>query len=484
MPLLDPTPRSTVWRERLALALQLASLALTGWALWGARLLARWGQFAIGPVIGRAALYALAAWAAGAAITLALYLGAMQWESEDVIHATIRTSKVSIWFAPSVILFTQTSPAAIAAASVLVITATRLLYHEWRLKSPLPEVPPPRSDLFVRALLPRPQFWHDVAPGLAAAFTVQTGVAAVMLHRPLLAGVAFATGLSLATIFATIARAAPARRPDSLPRSVLGLLLTIVLAIGLTVAGMLPHWMQGGGDGFGFGSGSATASAEPQKRDGGAGTSDLPKATDAAFAEGGFPGVILWPEVKPYATLIAPMPQRADGLATVESRPMSIPFSGEYWMYRWPFARPPGNSIRERGTPSALSFKTTDHRPLEMEARHKLDQPIALSCCRMIQLAILNADRFPNTISLELALINSDLPDAPALSLGREPVVSVPDLHSDSVRPVPETIGFPVPATAHIEAFNELKIVFYRDRRRMDQSAKVAIDRFVLIPRI
>ena len=61
--------------------------------------------------------------------------------------------------------------------------------------------------------------------------------------------------------------------------------------------------------------------------------------------------------------------------------------------------------------------------------------------------------------------------------------MSLPDFRNDPVRPVPETIGFPVPATARIGAFNELKIVFYRDRRRMDQSAKVSVERFILLPR-
>ena len=163
---------------------------------------------------------------------------------------------------------------------------------------------------------------------------------------------------------------------------------------------------------------------------------------------------------------------------------MSIPFSGEYWMYRWPFARPPQNSFFQRGTPSALSFKSTDHRPLQMEARHNLEQHIALSCCRAIQLDIRNADRFPNTIALELVLISNDLPGAPSVTLGRELVTSVPDLSKDPVRPMAEMVSFAVPAAASIESFNELKIVFYRDRRRADQSAKVSIERFVLIPRI
>jgi hypothetical protein len=325
-------------------------------------------------------------------------------------------------------------------------------------------------------------FWRDAAPGLLASLTVQTGVAATLLHQPLVAGFAFAAGVSIATIFALTTRAAPVRPPQSLPRSILGVLLTVVLAIGLTVAGLLPRWMRGSGDGFGLGSGAASAASAPPARERGSGTSDLPKVPEAAFADGGFPGVILWPEIKPYATLIAPMPQRADGLATVELRPMTIPFSGEYWMYRWPFARPPKTSILRRGSPASLSFKTTDRRPLEMEARHKLDQPIALSCCRMINLEILNADRFPNTISLELVLIDNELPDAPSLSLGRRPVASVPDLHADPVRPVTETLGFVLPQAPRLHAFNELQIVFYRDPRRMDQSAKVAIERFILIP--
>jgi hypothetical protein len=162
---------------------------------------------------------------------------------------------------------------------------------------------------------------------------------------------------------------------------------------------------------------------------------------------------------------------------------LSIPFSGEYWMYRWPFARPPKNSILQRGTPSALSFKTTDHRPLQMEARHKLDQSIALNCCSMINLAILNADRFPNTITLELVLIDNERYGPPVISLGRQSVSSLPDLHNDPIRPVSETLRFAVPGAAPIDSFNELQIIFYRERRRVDQSAKVAIERFILVPR-
>jgi hypothetical protein len=49
--------------------------------------------------------------------------------------------------------------------------------------------------------------------------------------------------------------------------------------------------------------------------------------------------------------------------------------------------------------------------------------------------------------------------------------------------PVGETLEFKVPAEASMEQFNELKIVFHRARQRVDKSAKVSIERFVLWPR-
>ena len=83
---------------------------------------------------------------------------------------------------------------------------------------------------------------------------------------------------------------------------------------------------------------------------------------------------------------------------------------------------------------------------MQMEARHKLDQAIALDCCSRIDLAIRNTDRFPNTIALELVLIDNERPDAPSLSLGSQMVTSRPDGNQDPIPPVAETLSFPVPS--------------------------------------
>jgi hypothetical protein len=52
------------------------------------------------------------------------------------------------------------------------------------------------------------------------------------------------------------------------------------------------------------------------------------------------------------------------------------------------------------------------------------------------------------------------------------------------VVPVPESLDFPIPANATLDSFNEFKIVFRRAFRRADKSAKLAVDRFILMPRI
>ena len=178
------------------------------------------------------------------------------------------------------------------------------------------------------------------------------------------------------------------------------------------------------------------------------------------------------------------MPQTPDGGGpAVMQRPLSIPFSGEYWMFRWPYARPPKTSYFQRGTPSKLSFSSTDHRPLIMEARHKLDQAVSITCCSAIRLDIRNADRYPNTISLELVLINNEMPGAPSVSLGTANVVSRPDFGHDPVAAVAETLEFTIPANPAPDSFDEFKVVFLRARVRADKSAKVSVERFILIPR-
>jgi hypothetical protein len=241
--------------------------------------------------------------------------------------------------------------------------------------------------------------------------------------------------------------------------------LTFLLALMVGVGG--------GGAGWGVGLGFATGAGEI------AGQGDRPerRTVPETNLPGNYSGVIIWPEVKPVTVLVDPMPVGKGGFGR-QSRPLTIPFGGEYWMFRWPFRRPPPNSYFRRGTPSALSFSTPDHFPMQMEARQKLEQAISSHCCSRLQMAILNADPSPQTISLELILIDRNLPNTVQQSLGKAALTSVPQRRAA----VSEILDFPFPPAPHLEQFDEIKVIFNRAAGCMDKSARVSIERFVLIP--
>lgn len=480
-------------RGRLSLLAEVASLYATGWFVW---------KFSVSPQLAgstpfqlmvRGMTFAAVAWLWSLAIAFLLHIAIRQVEQVDVVGATLRTSAAAVWFAPAIILMTHLSPLALPAALVLVVNATRLLYSDWRQVHPEPErvaiLVPQEAWLLGSGELPVDFFPHHFGSALLIACAIQTAGAAELMRHSLMAAALFALSAALLTVFAISAGAWDEARRPSLPRTIMGLLLTVLLAGSITLVGLAG----GGGDGSGIGTGSGDdplglmhpgqkkASAKPPQAPAGGEAQpkppedkpDVPVVT-GPDVEGSFPGVILWPEIKPVTVLIEPMPAIGGKFARA-AHPFVIPFGGEYWMFRFLLSRPPRNSFFQRGSPANLSFSTTDHWPLQMEAHQKLEQDIDLSCCAKIQLGIANADRYPGTVSMELI--------ASGISLGKAMVTSVPDLTKDPVQAVSETLDYPVPAELSGHPINEFKVIYQRLRGRTDKSAKVAIECFVLVPR-
>src|SRR5262249_47783712 len=131
-----------------------------------------------------------------------------------------------------------------------------------------------------------------------------------------------------------------------------------------------------------------------------------PRGGNIEISDKSFPGVILWPEPEPPKPLVAPSPLSLRSSLT-EEKPASIRFTGEYWMFRPEYVRPPRTSYSRRASPLDLGFITTDHASMHMEAYQKLAHPIDLSCCDEILMEISNQDRFPGTVALELILIDT-----------------------------------------------------------------------------
>jgi len=465
---------------------QIASLLVTGLLIWNSAVRPRLVFERPETILMHALLYACLAWFFAAVITFTLFLFLRGAASERFVWSIFRTAGVAVWFAPACILLSQLSPATLIAALLLVITATRLLYSEWTAGRPpgLARRAAPTSGLFGGWDVRPPVFTRELCTGIAAAVSLQAGVISVWRRQPLFAGAWFVLSAAIVTLFAMVSGAVEDSRPPTLPRSLFGMAMAVLLASGLTVGGLRVARGTGNGEGPGPGAASgkgAFASAKEVLRDlfgdeqqGPGeripGAAPLLTPAPGIASDGSFPGVILWPEVKPVTRLVAP-PPKGLSTGTALARSYSIPFAGQYLLFRFPQLRPPPTSILQRGSPATLAFSTVDHWPLNMEAIQKLDEPVDLSCCSAVRVEIWNADKYPGTVTLELYA--NDKP------LGAAPVRFTPDLQRDPMVAVAESLDFPVKSAGMC---TEFKVTFERMRVRADKSARIAIERFVLVP--
>jgi|ERR1017187_414315 hypothetical protein len=496
-------PGASHFRSYFALGAQIASLFVTGcvvWtcAIWNVALLLEPLPIMIGWVLG----LSLLAWFCCSGMFAGLHFLFAEPITAQNGRTLLRTSTAAVWFAPTALLLAEYSPAAMVAGLILVFCTTRVLYSEWRLAQGEPERPlraPYVDNLFEDYAHPAPALFRQLVPALTLALFIQVGTVAGMMRYPLLAAACFALSAALLTAVGMAAGVIPQGKSRGLPVSTIASFLTVLLAAGLTVGPLTRgpmrsyHWF--GNTGFLPSPGLlGTARAllsdalyegaprTPRKASDAHGPAAVrvpryePAGDTGRIGDNEFPGVILWPEVMPETTLVAPI-LSGTSFSAHATRPLGIPFSGQYWMFRAPHTRPPYGSFFRRGSPASLAFSTKDHAPLEMVAHHRLDQPIDLRCCRKIQVAIWNADHYPGTVALELILIDTGRRGRPSQSLGTSPVRSSP-----GSLPVRETLEFSIPTAPELRRFDEFEILFHRDRNRIDKSARIEIERFVLIP--
>ncbi len=458
--------------------MQVAGLAGTAYFVWMRSIAPRLPERDLSLIVIDAFRYSVMAWALSAALLLGLCAVVAR---RGALGLALRTSRVAVWFAPASLLLVDLSPAFVVPALVLVVSTTRLFYSQWQ------SVEPGRGVVFRR-----------VWPALTAALALQSGAVSVSIGRPLQGAFLFVIAATLITVLMLDAGWMAARANENLPRAILGIALTIVLAAGLTTVHQFLRMGRPGSQGA-----QSSGDPNPMARfremvkkmsepdgDVDADDDDRHSATRIDTRSGEnievtgdvFPGVILIDE-RPIVTLVTPRRSWLKSpVAAMALDDYSIPFSGEYWMFRPPQSRPPRGAFLRHGSPLALSFRTTDHRNLAMEAHQRLDRRVELNCCRAIRVSVSNADRYPGTVSLELVLIRRGMG---MVSLGRSKLNVWPPVHpwTGWVPTVFETLEFSIPAGAAIREFDELKVVLHRDAVRQDRSAKISIERFTFVPR-
>jgi hypothetical protein len=459
--------------DRLIAAAQVAGVLATGWFVWINAVLPRLGLQSLAGIAAQALFFVTLAWICGAVVTFWIYLVVSLTDLPRVMRFSLRSSAPAMWFAPAIVLLSVPLATAFVVSLFLVVNATRHLVAQWgAIQSPMHgmELAPAEPAFLFRTAPPDAGFlsWSSV-PVLMGSLTAQAGLVAMLWRHQFRAAVLLAVSTAILTSLSIATGAYRAGKPPALPHSALSVLWTFLLAAALTFGGISARGRHGGG------SDAAADSSDPAGQSGaqGAAQAAAPRNENMGFG-GDFPGVILLPALKPNATLLIPVPAPPREFGAPLVQPMGIPFSGEYWMFRWPATRPPPGAVIRRGNAAELSFHTTDGWPMEMEAHQKLEPPVEIKCCSEIQLAIQNTDQYPGTISLELILIDLTAATNPAQSLGAIAAGS-PSLSVQLLR-------FPIPRVAAIGKFDEFKVVFRRAQLRADRSARIAIERFVLVP--
>lgn len=466
-------PASNKLGDRLIAAAQVAGVLATAWFVWTNHVLPRLGLQSLAGIVGQSLFFVGLAWICGGIVTFCVYLVVSLANLPRAAQFSLRTSAPAMWFAPAIVLLSAPVAAAFAVSLFLVANATRQLIAQWGvIESPIPPKAAPAAPALLFKVAPTEAdflSWQSL-PVLMGALTAQAGLVALLWRYQFRAASLFALSTAILT---TLSIATGAYRPGkapALPHSALSVVLTFLLAVSFTFGGISVRGARGTGS-------AASASNSPDAAgQGGAERANQPgmPPEDSAGFGGDFPGVILLPAVQPHVALLVPVLTTPSIFGAPLARPIGIPFSGAYWMYRWPAAHPPRRSVIRHGNAAELSFHTTDGWPMEMEAHQKLDPPIGVQCCSEIQLAVQNADPYPGSVSLEMILIDTSQPINVVQSLGAVPVAPPP--------PAEQILNFRMPPSAALQRFDEIKVLFHRGPWRMDKSARIAIERFVLAP--
>jgi hypothetical protein len=362
-------------------------------------------------------------------------------EVDGVAH---RSSAIAGWFAPLSAYLASGSTFGLALAAIVGFKTARWIY----VSLPASQDDPPDKVEF--GLLPNPSR-SRVRWFIASAFVFEAMVATAAGGAVVAASVlALAAAAMIGSRFT---KPAFARRPR-LSRELISSGMTWIVAFMLTTRAL---GLAGGG-----------------------GASDGGRV----FAANGgtYWGVFLWLQTPPKPA-VPPSPVRSSSLfaSGVRTR-VKIPFDGVYWFFRPPQTRPPGESVTAYGSPHETRFRSTDSTPILMEAHQTLAGHVDLTGCREVEVGIINSDRLPGSIGLEVVLTDSAEPFAQPLSLGiseAPPLSAMPALASAARE---QTLRFRLPDSRQISSFDEITVRYHLGPSRQTESASIAVEYIVLVP--
>ncbi len=195
----------------------------------------------------------------------------------------------------------------------------------------------------------------------------------------------------------------------------------------------------------------------------------------------GYRAIVLWPLKKKEKVISSP-PSSIHPSSRSNARPWIIPFYGPYWYFKTPGESPGPRARITRGDPLKVNVRSTNRAPLLMEAHQSLAAPVALACCREIQVVFKNAVPMGAT-DVGILLTDSHSKGKPSQSLGIKYVASNGvDQALGITSPVEEAVSFPLPKSGKISRFDQITVILLPDAKHSTIGRKVAIEKFVMIP--
>jgi hypothetical protein len=463
-----------------------AGFLTAGVAAWFVSSLPLLRSLSVVELVASAVERALAVFIACSVLALAVCVVATGMNLVAAMRLALTTSMSALWLAPLAIFIREHSPWSMAMAAVFVAGATyssRLVGARLTLNDGDEASLSRTKGAF--ALLESSAPSRRQATAACAALCAQTGALAGLAGYTA-AGVSL-TGISSAVWTMSFINSRPADQKPSAPSESTTRAATVfALVILCTAAGLMPYLKTSYRLRFGVPSRTHAHRGFPKGGEPGQRTSEQLSGDSVMGAKDAHAGIILWPAQQKHTKLVAPPPALGSSLlrSVRSADPLIIPFDGVYWFFKAPDTLPPKTSQEVHGSPELFDIRSTDRHPLSMEAHENLGSSLDLNCCSKVQIAIRNRDRYPETVSLELILIDTTKPGKPSQSLGTMMVKSTPPWDIYAKRPpTNETLDFVIPPRRAIRRFDEVIIVFRLDAARADAGAKIAIDRFVLVPR-
>jgi hypothetical protein len=400
--------------------------------------------------LGQTLLYVLMAWLVAAGIVLLIYLAISVADFHQVLWEAVGVAVHATWLIPALLLVSTGSPLAVLAGVGLISIAVRLL-----LSGHIPQ----KGNLVRRS----PQIQEGQRWGILGAGLFQLGVAALLIDKPYLAAVFGAVSVMIWTAVGISSGLLQRRRPATALRSTLTIGATLILATLLLGAQIRTA----------AGKGQSTnvmdiAQANPPQAE--KKTKVTRVFTDTAMTvPEGVPGVILRPDTtsgKRVAIAAASPRWRLEPMGVM--KPVSFPFTGEYRLFPTSLSDAPPDSLRVSGTPLDARYKSFTGQPVETEAYQKLEPPFDFTNCGALRVALSSDEAAPGMVKVQL-LIGDKWIDIGSDLFGPARVDNL------SFR-----VPFDVPRRMLVSA---IRLEFHRDPASVNRTAKVAIDRFELLPR-